>query len=426
MRLRFLREGYVANTVDHPGAVRVFDDDTTDDGAAFLVMELLEGETLETRAERLGGKLAPAELLLLADRLLDVLGAAHAKGIVHRDIKPDNLFLTTDGQLKVLDFGIARLRELGEPAVERPALGHKTAAGTFLGTPAFMSPEQARGRWDEVDERTDLWAVGATMFTLLTGNSVHEAHTVNEQLVLAVTTQAPSLAQRAPDLPPELVRVIDRALAYHKNDRFQHAREMQAALREARALFAPAADPTAPAKAGSLSDGDRDAATVVAPFDSVSSVNAVSGASFRSEQRPLPATRPKPVVWVATVCVSGLLWLTVGFFVARRRTEQQAEQAERAAQAERAEQARRAEQAKQAEREVPVTVATPTPAPVASAEKPAPEPRTAHKPRVAPELPAEKARPAADRTPGAPGARSSLMPAAPKSEPQGNPFDRRH
>ena len=424
MRLRFLREGYAANTVDHPGAVRVFDDDVTDDGAAFLVMELLEGETLETRAERLGGKLAPGELLLLADRLLDVLAAAHAKGIVHRDIKPDNLFLTTGGQLKVLDFGIARLRELGDPGgAERPGGGHKTVAGTFLGTPAFMSPEQARGRWDEVDERTDLWAVGATMFTLLSGNSVHEARTVNEQLVLAVTTHAPSLAQRAPEQPPELVRLIDRALAYHKDDRFQHAREMQAALRETRALVTPAPDPRAPPQADSLTGGsERDLATIVAPFDSVSGANAVSAAGWTSEERrAVAAAKSKRMIWVAGICLSGLLLLVAGLFLSRRRAAEQAEQARRAEQALQAEQALRAEEAmraeraksaEQAEREVAVAIAAP--APVASNQS---HP-SAQKPRVAPVLPAEKARPA-------PGERSSLMP-PPKSEPQQNPFDRRH
>src|SRR5690349_5883660 len=130
VRTRFLREGYVANTVDHPGAVRVFDDDLTADGAAFLVMELLVGETLDSRAERKGGKLPAGEVLAITDELLDVLAAAHDKGIVHRDIKPDNLFVTREGRLKVLDFGIARVRELSQES-------HATAAGTFLGTPAF-------------------------------------------------------------------------------------------------------------------------------------------------------------------------------------------------------------------------------------------------------------------------------------------------
>ncbi|MCA9631121.1 MAG: serine/threonine protein kinase, partial [Myxococcales bacterium] len=175
IRQRFLREGYVANTVDHPGAVRVDDDDVTEDGAAFLVMELLEGETLESRAERKGGRLPVSEVLPVADQLLDVLIAAHAKGIVHRDLKPENLFLTRAGVLKVLDFGIARLRENNEKSTA-------TQTGSTMGTPAFMAPEQARGRWEDVDARTDLWAVGAILFNLLSGRLVFEARTTNEML----------------------------------------------------------------------------------------------------------------------------------------------------------------------------------------------------------------------------------------------------
>ncbi len=149
IRARFLREGYVANSVEHAGAVRVDDDDVAEDGAAFLVMELLEGETLQARHQRRGQRLPPAEAVGIIDPLLDVLVAAHAKGIVHRDLKPENVFLTQDGQVKVLDFGIARLRELRDTNAA-------TRTGSLLGTPAFMAPEQARGRWDDVDERTDL------------------------------------------------------------------------------------------------------------------------------------------------------------------------------------------------------------------------------------------------------------------------------
>src|SRR6266511_1825909 len=108
---RVNREGYMANTVRHPGAVSVIDDDTTEDGASFLVMELLEGETVDSLWAR-SGTLTPGDVLAITNQLLDVLAAAHAKGILHRDLKPENLFLTKDGQLKVLDFGIARLREL--------------------------------------------------------------------------------------------------------------------------------------------------------------------------------------------------------------------------------------------------------------------------------------------------------------------------
>jgi len=152
---RFLREGYVANAVGHPGTVAVLDDDVAEDGAPFLVMELLEGETLDELLNRSGPR-SFEEAASLVHQLLDVLAAAHDRHIVHRDIKPENLFLTHEGRLKVLDFGIARLRELSISS------GGGTSAGSVLGTPPFMAPEQAHGHWDQVDGRTDLWAAGAT------------------------------------------------------------------------------------------------------------------------------------------------------------------------------------------------------------------------------------------------------------------------
>jgi serine/threonine protein kinase len=229
---RFLREGYMANAVGHPGTVAVLDDDVTEDSVPFLVMELLQGETLEARWSRKGEKLPISEVLPVIDQLLEVLASAHEKGVVHRDLKPENLFLTVDGRLKVLDFGIARLREVSSSS------GSTTRVGSLLGTPAFMAPEQARGRWDEVDGATDLWAVGATLFTLLTGRLVHEAETLQEQLVLAATTKAPSISRRFPELAPALVEVIDRALAFDKHARWPNAREMRAGLRAAMASVA--------------------------------------------------------------------------------------------------------------------------------------------------------------------------------------------
>lgn len=226
MRQRFLREGYVANKVGHRGAVAVDDDDTTNDGAAFLVMELLEGETLDARMRRKGGKLSQAEVLSAMDQVLDTLAAAHEQGIVHRDLKPENIFMTKDGVMKILDFGIARIREMS-------GTSSATQTGSLMGTPAFMPPEQARGRWDDVDARSDLWAVGATMFTLLTGRLVHEAETPNEALVLAVTARARSLATIDPVVIPAVAALVDKALAYESEGRFQTAREMQAAGRAA-------------------------------------------------------------------------------------------------------------------------------------------------------------------------------------------------
>lgn len=221
-RQRFLREGYVANTIRHEGAVQVLDDDVTEDGFAFLVMELLKGESVEERMHRKGGALDVREALKITDQLLEVLEAAHDQNVVHRDIKPDNLFLTEDGKLKVLDFGIARLNQ-GD--------GKTTKVGSFMGTPAFCAQEQARGRWDEVDHRTDLYSVGASLFTCITGTHVHEAETSSEQLALAIGATARSLADVMPNAPEELVDLVDTALAYDKEDRFQSARAMRAAVK---------------------------------------------------------------------------------------------------------------------------------------------------------------------------------------------------
>lgn len=243
---RFLKEGYVANTVEHPGAVRVLDDDTAEDGSAFLVMELLEGDTVASRLEAAGGRLPAREVAEIAHRLLDILVAAHAKGIVHRDIKPENLFVTRDGQVKILDFGIARVADAaGGPSATR--------TGSTLGTPAFMAPEQALGLNRDVDGRTDLWAVGATMFTLLSGRYVHEAETVPQMMIFAGTKPAVPLGSVAPNIPAPIAAVVDRALAFEKASRFDDARAMQSALADAfRATFgerisAPGSPPTASA-----------------------------------------------------------------------------------------------------------------------------------------------------------------------------------
>jgi serine/threonine-protein kinase len=226
LRTRFLREGYAANTVDHRGAVRVLDDDIAEDGSVFLVMELLDGETLDARCKREGGRLPDGDVCEYARQLLDVLAAAHAKGIVHRDIKPENLFLTTEGTLKVLDFGIARLRETsGSAAV--------TKTGRMMGTPAFMPPEQALGRSKDIDGRSDLYAAGATMFTLMTGCYVHEAETAEEMYIRAGSCQARSVRAVAPRLPAEVAGVIDRALAFQMAERWESARAMDAALAQA-------------------------------------------------------------------------------------------------------------------------------------------------------------------------------------------------
>jgi len=242
IRTRFLREGYVANSVNHPGAVAVLDDDISEDGSAFLVMELLDGASFEAVWEASGRSLPLATLLAWLEQVLDVLAAAHEQGIVHRDLKPANLFLTETGTVKVLDFGIARLRDASG--------GGATQTGAALGTPAFMAPEQALGQTAQVDARTDLWALGATLFVLITGRLVHEGESPTELLINSATRAAPALGSIAPGVPKAIAAVVDRALAFSKEQRFASALEMKEALafayREAFGTELPSTRPTPP------------------------------------------------------------------------------------------------------------------------------------------------------------------------------------
>ncbi len=223
VRERFVREARIANSIQHAARVAVLDEGLSDRGEIFLVMELLEGATLDVHARKLGAALSLEQKLALFGPVLEVLGECHAAGIVHRDIKPANIFVTAAGQVKVLDFGIARLRE-GKSAVEA------TKQGTVLGTPAYMAPEQALGLSDLVDGRADLWSVGACIYTLLSGRRVHRARSENESMVLAATRSAESIAVIMPDLPVEVVAFVDRSLAHDKSDRFDDARAMRGAL----------------------------------------------------------------------------------------------------------------------------------------------------------------------------------------------------
>jgi serine/threonine-protein kinase len=222
---RFLEEGYVANKVGHPDAVRVLDDDRLEDGTPFLVMELLDGESLDDRLKK-RSVLGPTAVLYIADTVLDVLAAAHDKGIVHRDIKPANIYLTREGSVKVLDFGLARVRE-------RALKGSMTRTGMIVGTASYMPPEQARGKRSLIDARTDIWAVGATIFKAMTGQHVHQGASMQERLLAAMSEKARSIAALMPTLQPPIVDVVDRALAFQMSDRWPDAKTMQAALRRA-------------------------------------------------------------------------------------------------------------------------------------------------------------------------------------------------
>ena len=221
---RFVREAYVANSLTHPAVVPVYDVDLHDDGTPYLIMDLLIGQSVEAVRGTQGGKLAPERVREIAEVVLEVLVEAHSKGIVHRDLKPANLFITKQGELKVLDFGIAKCPQFSS------AFPATTRYGSLLGTPAFMSPEQARGQWDAVDHQSDLWSLGATLFTLLTGRAVHEVANVNEQWALAMGTPATTVRDLEPDLPESLATAVDGALRFSKSERWPNAAHMYRVL----------------------------------------------------------------------------------------------------------------------------------------------------------------------------------------------------
>ncbi len=256
---RFAFEVRAANGLEHPGAVTVLDAGLSDDGLPFMVMELLEGVTLSSRLAR-GPAIAVDELLEVADALLDVLAAAHARGIIHRDVKPANVFLAFDGTTKLLDFGIAKLQ-----SVQRSL---QTAPGSTLGTLGYMAPEQVHGR---ADARSDVFSVGATLFRILAGRAVHPGRNLVEALRRVATEAAPRLLTVAPDAPRELAAVVDAALAFEPARRYPDARAMQDDVRALRR-----GDP--PTRALALEDVGAEAPTRAANLDT-------PAAEFRSAER---------------------------------------------------------------------------------------------------------------------------------------------
>lgn len=226
-RTRFMREAYVANRVEHPAVVRVLDDGVSD-GEPYLVLELVEGEPLDSLAAT---PLGDPELLDVAEQVLDVLVVAHARGVIHRDIKPQNLILDRNRRVRVLDFGLAHMKD--DPTTIPPTAD----AGIIVGTIEYMAPEQVAG--EPATPRSDLYSLGAMLFRLACGTHLHEGTNVIDQLRRIVCEPARSLASMGAEVDPDLAALVDRATLRSVDDRFQSAEEMRREVRRIRARLPP-------------------------------------------------------------------------------------------------------------------------------------------------------------------------------------------
>jgi len=224
---RFKREARAATSIGHEHIIDVTDMGTLEDGAPFLVMELLDGKELGDVLDE-EGPLPIGRAVRILTQACAALDAAHEKGIVHRDLKPENIFLVkrtrTADFVKVLDFGISKFTEraIGAPAA-------LTATGMTMGTPLYMSPEQAQGL-KSMDHRTDVYALGVILFQLLTGNAPYEAETFPMLVVQIVAGDVPSTRVRRPDVPEALDAAVMRCLAKDPDDRFASCAELAEAL----------------------------------------------------------------------------------------------------------------------------------------------------------------------------------------------------
>jgi serine/threonine-protein kinase len=229
---RFLNEARAANAIRHPNIIEILDSGTTDNGMPYLVMELLEGESLSARLKRLG-PLSLGDALEFAYQTASAVGAAHKKGIVHRDLKPDNLFIVPDEndpsrqRIKVLDFGIAKLQ--GPP---RMGDAVKTRTGTLMGTPVYMSPEQCLGT-REVDQRTDIYSLGVIVYEMICGQPPFYSEGFGELVNMHLNAAPPPLRQRVPAVPAPVEGLVLRALSKKPDERFADMAQMQAAIKAA-------------------------------------------------------------------------------------------------------------------------------------------------------------------------------------------------
>src|ERR671912_1263820 len=253
---RFEQEARAASALNHPNVCTIHALGQTPDGEHYIVMEHVEGETLRRRLAR--SRLSVTEALDTAIQVAAALGIAHAAGIVHRDVKPENVMLRPDGVVKVLDFGLAKLAAASPEGADTTQMVFKTDAGTVLGTAGYMSPEQARGQ--EVDARADIWSLGVMLYEMVAGRSPFAGPSTSDVIAAILQSEPEPVARFEPAVPAELHRIFVKTLRKDRSQRYQTVQDLLLdlqALRDevhahARLGSAPATSiTTEPAVAGS-------------------------------------------------------------------------------------------------------------------------------------------------------------------------------
>ena len=240
---RFMQEAEAVSALNHPHILTIHEVDTTPEGEVFFVSEFVDGQTLNYVAQK-----STERVLEIAIQIASALTAAHETGIVHRDIKPENVMVRHDGYVKVLDFGLAKLAERkgGSTASgsEDPTKGLlKTKFGSVVGTPAYMSPEQARGL--RVDERTDIWGLGVVVYEMITGSRPFRGETAADIIASVLTKEPPPVSSIVGESDPDLDFIIAKALAKDVDARYQHADELRADLERVKRRIGFRSDETA-------------------------------------------------------------------------------------------------------------------------------------------------------------------------------------
>ena len=284
--LRFEQEARATGMLNHPNLLTIYDVGN-ENGTAYIVSELLEGETLRERLER--GPLAPRRAVDAALQVANGLAAAHEKGVIHRDLKPDNIFLTRDGRAKILDFGIAKLSaKSDEGGIFSQAA---TEPGMVLGTVGYMSPEQVRG--EKVDTRSDIFAFGAILYEMLTGVRAFKRSSAIETLGAILKEDPPDLAESLPNVPPSLERLSRRCLEKDRELRFQSARDLAFNLETMSAMSTPGTFSNVPTPSSALhTDESAQSPTMRIPD---SGPRHTSATGIRSATAAMPATMRIPV-----------------------------------------------------------------------------------------------------------------------------------